>query len=102
WREPYHAIPMLPGVALCTVVMLAEEVSARDRCVAAVALAVFLVSRAIGRPFEMRGWLLLLRFMVLVAALTFLLPCLRRAACVILPGGDAASNDSSASPEART
>jgi hypothetical protein len=77
WLEPYHAIPLVPGVILCILVSIDDEVIKRDRLVASLALAVLLVERINRVPRSLEGLDLFGRFVELVVVLALLRPRLQ-------------------------
>jgi hypothetical protein len=74
WLEPYHAIPIVPGLVLLVVLALDEKFPPRERMTALAALAAFAIVRMLGVPFAIRAIGILAGFLVLVAALGFLRP----------------------------
>jgi len=74
WLEPYHAIPIVPGVILCILVALDNEVIKRDRLVACFTLGVLAIERLIHLPRPLEGFDLFARLLELVVALALLRP----------------------------
>jgi Glycosyltransferase family 87 len=72
WLEPYHAIPIVPGVLLLVVVALDRRPRQADLRIALTALAAIGISRLLGLPFALRGLLIYGQFLVLLAALAAL------------------------------
>lgn len=76
WLEPYHAVPLLPGAILCTVVALDPLTGAFDRRVAFGTIALLIFVRMFNKMglFPLRGIVLLTTFEVLVLGLGLLRP----------------------------
>ena len=74
WLEPYHAVPLLPGAILCTVVAFDPLTGAFDRRVAfgTIALLIFVWMFNKICPWSLRGIVLLTTFEVLVLGLGLL------------------------------
>jgi hypothetical protein len=72
WLEPYHAIPIVPGVLLLLAVALDRCPARTDLRVTLAVLAAIGISRLPGLPFALRGLLLYGQFLVLLAALSAL------------------------------
>lgn len=74
WLEPYHAIPIIPGVILCIVVALDDDVIRRDRLAAFFVVAALAIERRIPVPTSLGGFALFTRILELVVALALLRP----------------------------
>jgi hypothetical protein len=76
WLEPYHAVPLLPGAILCTVVAFDPLIGAFDRRVAFGTILLLIFVRMFYKiwPFSLRGILLFTTFEVLVLGLGLLRP----------------------------
>jgi hypothetical protein len=72
WLEPYHAIPIVPGVMLLILVALDDEVIRRDRLIACFTLAVLAIERLVHLPRSLEGFDLFARLLELVVALALL------------------------------
>jgi hypothetical protein len=76
WLEPYHAVPILMGALLLTIVAADADQPGRDRIAAAASLAVLAVFATVNVPFAFRGFALFAQFLTLVIALAVVRPSL--------------------------
>lgn len=78
WLEPYHAVPLFVGATLCIVIGADRDMSRKDRLAALLALGTLLLFIAIKVPFVVRGLGMTAQFSIVVLALAFVRPRLRR------------------------
>lgn len=69
WLEPYHAVSMIPAFVLCVLVLFDDTAPNRERLITGAVCGVVLAIKAAGTPFEIRGFVFLIQFALLVLAL---------------------------------
>jgi hypothetical protein len=74
WLEPYHAVALIPGFALCILLLIDETQSRPTRLTAAFACLAAAVVKELPTPFEMRGLVFLAQFVFVTAALSVARP----------------------------